>query len=542
MKDFIFVKNEFLLPLPDKIAICEADETALISNEKGARAQIYAPEINFYLKCSKDDYLAKAQNTLLLYEARASVYDLGLDLDYEKSVGSRVFIASKADKSRLARLLSEVGFKAVAEKSALGVYGCVGELAVIVENSGEELEIECDFFLYDEDEPSFSRQSGCYDMREFPSDEALCDFLCSKSPNFHYKNLVQYDSSICQYDKRRSEHCGKCVEACPSVAILKDDARRELVFSQVDCVGCGECVSVCPSGSLDFTPLPKNSFSALLELYKGRKIAIFDEGIALESLNITLPAGVVPLMLNSRALNELKFLSLLQSSGANLLLFSQNLSRGNAESIALLNEIFARKWGKVAIFTPNSEKELAQSLEKMEFIEDLAYESPKNPMLKREEFSKRLLQVLGNSDLGVIKSGEWLRYGQVSVDESRCTLCLSCVGACNVGALVADERENALKFNASLCTTCGYCVNSCAEKDTIFLERSGIELRASYFAFKTLAKDELFECAECGKAFATKKAIEKVARLMSPHFADNEKKLKSLYCCAECKAKMMIFG
>lgn len=168
--------------------------------------------------------------------------------------------------------------------------------------------------------------------------------------------------------------------------------------------------------------------------------------------------------------------------------------------------------------------------------------SPKNPMLKREEFAKRLLNVLGDSDLGVVKSGEWLRYGQICVDESHCTLCLACVGACNVGALIADERENALKFNASLCTTCGYCVESCAEKDTIFLKRSDIELKASYFAFKSLAKDELFECVECGKVFATKKAVQKVANLMSARFADNEKKLKTLYCCADCKAKMMIFG
>ena len=185
MKDFVFVKNDFLIPLPDKIAICEASEMAdespaefsqnsafadeksaeftqnsnknsvkftqnstettkkssensaefiknesensikfpqnsnensakfrqnsafsaqnsalnpqkiaLISNEKSSKAQIYAPEINFYLKNSQDDYLAKAQNTLLLYEARASVFDLGLDLDYifRFSLGRIVYI------------------------------------------------------------------------------------------------------------------------------------------------------------------------------------------------------------------------------------------------------------------------------------------------------------------------------------------------------------------------------------------------------------------------------------------------------------------
>ena len=63
MKDFVFIKNDFLVPLPDKISLCERDELekwsenskqgekfALISNEKSPNAQIYAPEINFYLK------------------------------------------------------------------------------------------------------------------------------------------------------------------------------------------------------------------------------------------------------------------------------------------------------------------------------------------------------------------------------------------------------------------------------------------------------------------------------------------------------------
>ncbi len=31
-----------------------------------------------------------------------------------------------------------------------------------------------------------------------------------------------------------------------------------------------------------------------------------------------------------------------------------------------------------------------------------------------------------------------------------------------------------------------------------------------------MAKDELFACIECGKEFATKKAVEKIANLMKP--------------------------
>ena len=555
MKDFVFIKNDFLVPLPDSISLCERDELekwsenskqgekfALISNEKSPNAQIYAPEINFYLKNSQDECLDKAKNTLLLYEVRASLYDLGLDLEYDKQVGANVIIASAQDKGALCEFLGQNGFKALQVSEVLGVYGAVGELGVITQEKGAELEIECDFFFYDEFKTSFDKQSGCYDLRKFSDERALLEFLQVKSPIYRYKNYINYDSSICQYDKRREECCGKCAELCPSVAILKDDEKRQLVFSQVDCVGCGDCVSVCPSGSLEFTPLPSASFWALLDFYKGKKILLVDEKFTLENLEISLDKNVLPLVLNSAQLNETTLLALLQTSGANITLCATRLSKGNEDAIALLNAIFERKFNKKAILVAFDKESLEKALKECEFIDDLRFDLPQHPMLKREHFAKRLLHIVENDDLGVVESGEWLRYGQVRVNETNCTLCLACVGACNVGALVADSKDNSLKFNASLCTTCGYCVASCAEKDTIELERSGIELKASYFHFHTLAHDELFACVECGKEFATKKAVERVANLMKDKFAGNERKLKTLYCCAECKARLMIFS
>lgn len=542
MKDFVFVKNEFLIPLPDKISICEHDEDALVSNEKGVKAQIYAPEINFYLKNSKDDYLKKATNTLLLYEVRASIYDLGLDLEYEKRVGANVIIASTQDQSDLCAFLSQNGFKILQVNNALAVYGSVGGLGVTMQDKGEELEVKCDLFLYDEFKESFNQQSGCYDLKEFKDKEHLLGFLQSKSPVYEYKNFINYESSICQYSKRREECCAKCAEICPTTAIIKIDETKELDFSMIDCIGCGDCASICPSGSLEFTPLPKASFWVLLNFYKDRKILLIDENFALERLDVELDEGILPLVLKSTHLNEMHLLALLQSSGANIILCATRLSKGNEEAIRLLNILFERKFNKKAIITAFDKQSLKKALHECEFIKDLRFELGESPMLKREHFAKRLLNIVGDDDLGVAQSGEWLRYGQVSVNADTCTLCLACVGACNVGALVADSKENALKFNASLCTTCGYCVVSCAENNTMKCEQSGLEFRASYFHFHTLAQDELFACVECGKEFATKKAVEKVANLMRDKFAGDERKLKTLYCCAECKAKLMVFG
>ncbi len=650
MKDFVFVKNAHEIPLPDDISVCDADEIfgaggagganpatngahsnspahklALIGNVPSEKFEIYAPEINFYLKNSQDDYLARAQNTLRLYEARASAFDYGADADYEKPVGARVIVASRADKSRLCAALREAGFKAVQLGAAAGVYGSVGELVVIARLGGadgdgadgansnlganqtatangansnlnansnltnsaqnfansnltanqnatasgansnltnaasknantlgqgadgkdenaDEVEIECDFFLYDEPQPSFARQSGCYDLRKFEFDADVAAFLRGKSPTYRYKQQITYDSTICQHHHRRTDCCGLCADACPTAAILKDAAKRELVFSHIDCTGCGACVSVCPSGALDFAPLPRAGWQALLDFYRGKKIVIFDEDFALESLEITLPAGFLPLVLRAGQLSETTLLALLQTSGASVVLCAAGLPAACAEAVGLINEIFARRFGAFGVIMAHDEASLREGLAKCDFIENLAYEIPQAPMLKREHFAKRLAHIVGAGDLGVVKSGEWVRYGRVSVSEAHCTLCLACVGACNAGALVADSGANALTFNASLCTTCGYCVDSCAEPGAIALERGGLGLSAGFLAFGTLARDELFKCVQCGKEFATAKAVERVASLMREKFAHNEKKLKTLYCCAECKAKTMIFG
>lgn len=161
-------------------------------------------------------------------------------------------------------------------------------------------------------------------------------------------------------------------------------------------------------------------------------------------------------------------------------------------------------------------------------------------MPKREIFASRLAKIIKNNDFGQINSDEIVRYASISIDENICTLCSACVGACNVNALIADSSDNSIKFNASLCTACGYCIASCAESGAIAIDRGKIALNPSFFNYKILAKDELFKCVECGKEFATKKAVEKIIGLMSAQFSGDEFKLKSLRCCADCKAKLML--
>ncbi|MEL1097912.1 ferredoxin, partial [Campylobacter coli] len=150
MQDFVYIKNDVLIPLPDAIEILDQanDKEALICNDKNQKAQIYAPEINFYLKNSQDEILDQSKNVLTLYEARASVYDLGLDLEQSKEVQNRLILADS--DTQTVDFLKEHGFKVIALSSAeiLAVFGSVGELCAVVKNQGEEVEIDFDFLLF----------------------------------------------------------------------------------------------------------------------------------------------------------------------------------------------------------------------------------------------------------------------------------------------------------------------------------------------------------------------------------------------------------
>lgn len=547
MQDFVYIKNDFLIPLEDDIKVLEKpnEDEFLISNDKNQKAHVYAPEINFYLKNSKDSILKKSKNVSKLYKARLIAYDLGLDLEQVKEVGKNIILVDI--KEEISDFLKSKDFKVLSFKNdeIVSIFGSIGELCAIVKKDNEEIDLDFDILLFNKNleqvRQDFIRQSGCFDIGSFKDNEELFEFLKQKTPKYHYKTYITYDFNICQYHQRRSEHCAKCAEICPTTAILKDDEKRELEFSQIDCLGCGGCISICPSGSLDYAPMPRNSFFEIASLYKGYKIVIIPKKMSLENLELNLKEDILPLMIEGEKwLSNMHFLTLLQNSGANLVFYTDFISKGSNEAINLLNTVFERKFNKKAIFVAKDKKELENALEQLEFIEGLSFELHSNFLTSRELFAKRLEHLIADNDLGKVESGEWLRYGQVLVNPDTCTLCLSCVGACNVGALIADSKENALKFNPSLCTTCGYCEVSCAEKDTLKLVRSGIELNKDYFKYHTLAKDELFACIECGKEFATKKAVEKIANIMKSKFNGDENKIKTLYCCAECKAKVMI--
>ena len=549
MQEFVYYHPKKLdFPLNEEIKVSTnkeelLGENFLISNDTAVDAEVYTKDVNFYLDNTQDSIAKQIENVYKLYEVAATKYDFAQDISYDKNIDNKVLlIATKEESESFLAQVEDDEFELFHIPSEIikSITGNIGELSVVVHKNEKDTQIEVDQIVWFAAQQEGLKQSGTFDPLE-SSIENVLDTLRANIKSFEYKKFTTYDSTICQYHERREEICSKCEEVCPTVAIIKHDDTKHLEFSQIDCHGCGGCISVCPSGALDYAPTNRDSLFEMSKLYKGSIPLVIPEKMDLDSLDVSLKENVLPFAIEGeKFLHEASLLTLLQESGSSVIFYSDFLSKGTKDTIQILNDVYEKRYNKKAIYLAMTKEELVLALEEVDFVENSRYTINQVNTKKREIFSLRLKNIVGEEDYGVVNTGEHLHYGKIQVNEDACTLCLSCVAACNVDALVANVSDNSLRINPSVCTSCGYCLASCPEKECISLQEDTLELNPMWFTEQLLAKDTLYACIECGKEFATTKAVEKIAKMMSPIFASDPIKERTLYCCETCKPKVMM--
>lgn len=516
----------------------------IISNTNEITSELTAQEIDFYIKNSQDNLSNKIKNVLKLYEIAAIKYDFSQDISYTQEVSNQVLLITNT-QDEYDNFVSKVKVEdfelfSINENIIKNINGHIGNLQVTVLDENEEIVLNVSQIVWFDAKQIGLNQSGTFDPNKLSIDEVI-QTLKKNINSYSYKKYTTYDQNICQYHGRREEICSKCEEVCPTVAITKDDKTKTLTFSQIDCHGCGGCISVCPSGAVDYAPSNKEALFEMSKFYKDTHPLIIPLKMKMEDLEISIKENILPFAIEGeKFLHESSLLTLLQMSGSQVIFYSDFLSKGTKDSIRILNDIYQKKYQKDAVLVAMTKEELENALKEVSFIENSYFNFNQTSLKKREIFSHRLQKIVGEDNLGNIQTGEHIHYGKVQVNQDTCTLCLVCVGTCNVGALVADAKDNTLRLNPSLCTSCGYCEISCPEKDCLTIKRDVIELEPNWFKENILAQDKLFACVECGKEFATVKSIEKIASIMSPIFSSDPVKERSLYCCADCKPKIMM--
>ena len=517
-------------------------ENYLVSNVKEAKAEIFAPEINFYFEKSLDPLDVKIRNLKKLYELRALTYECAQDVESSVRVGKTVLLISKDNPAEIIDEIKACGFtvKRLVPHGLSTLTGSLGQFTVESQSEdGVSVSIGAQVVWCSAPENQTQRV-GVFDPDIIGTEETVKQLQFHEGL-FRYQNTIKYDWSLCLQNNKHEKVCQKCREVCPQAAISMDMDGKKPVLSHIQCVGCGQCVSICPTGALDYAPMPRNSFDRLASFFAGSIALIFTQRSQIEDFNVTLAPKVLPLVVeDSGFLDEDYLLSLIYISGHPVFICTPELSKPQRAVISFINTIFDKVYGLQGVYVCHDPEQVSVA---MHGIVPFDFEHDQNvegEMAKRQRVSTLLSHLLVDKSFGVIKPGNYLPFGDISINQNRCTLCLSCVDACSTGALVANSDDNTLRCTPSLCVQCGYCEMTCPEADCLSVVYNELRLEESYFQPAILAQDELFSCIECGKGFAPSKSIEKIIQLMTPQFGNDPLRIKTLSCCPDCKAKVML--
>jgi ferredoxin len=408
---------------------------------------------------------------------------------------------------------------------------------------------------------------------------------------FHYK------PKLCAHSRNEQIGCTACIDVCSARAIRSDatlkgkaanapQRNRAMPITPVAggqgggiavnphlCVGCGACTTVCPSGALAYaTPNTVDQgkvLRTLLSTYAkagGQNAALLihsqeagarlveDLGRAARTDKSVrgVPARVMPLAvwhtasigidlwLSAIALGASDLwvlvtdeeapeyrvalgeqmavaqavLNGLGYAGTHLRLIDAMDARDLATLDAALQAPPAQTVAKAATLSPQADKRATLDLA----LDHLLAQAP---------------QAAPEAIALPVAGAPW---GTLAIDKGKCTMCLSCVGACPEAALADNPEAPQLRFIEKNCVQCGLCVTTCPE-DALALEprlwlADGGKARKQ---LRVLNEAQPYACIKCGKPFGTMKAIESMIGKLAGHSMFQGAAAERLKMCGDCR-------
>ncbi|MCI7485479.1 MAG: 4Fe-4S dicluster domain-containing protein [Helicobacter sp.] len=429
----------------------------------------------------------------------------------------------------------------------LGLNGNLGNFGVLYTDTASQtpqvLEVaQVVFFTRFDNVPSIK---GVHWVSDYPDQDSLIALLHKNCGSYEYQAPIVFDPNLCDYQHRRikkdgSGYCLACVDTCSVRGVFHNEKKVEINLSGMDCVACGECVSVCPTGALYRESESLESLSFQARVCKDYVLLVHAEEAVQEILSV-LRASSHPFLLpfiigQPNILNETYLLSLVQESASTIILYTQAHSVLQ-KSVDAINNLSQAIFGLDCVLLVQDKSQLESALKQASRLPQAYFiYTPRRGESLKEVFAQRAHAWVRNNNFGKI---DFTHSADIQITED-CTLCLSCVEACNTNALINNNSSFELLFKHALCTGCGYCVDTCAEK-VISMQSNVLDARGASFAYVQKAKDDPFKCVECGKIFATSKSIMKIKNLLFHAFEGDLLKQRSIECCADCKVKL-IFG
>ncbi|WP_242499949.1 4Fe-4S dicluster domain-containing protein [Methylibium sp. Pch-M] len=396
---------------------------------------------------------------------------------------------------------------------------------------------------------------------------------------FEKPKFFQYKHKLCAHSRNEREGCTACIDVCSAQAIgsrRSEDGpdKGGIAVNPSLCVGCGACTTVCPSGALTYaTPTPAHQgqrLRTLLSAYRqagGPKLVgdaallLHSQGAGVQLVDALgraartdpavrgVPARVIPV-------------DVFHTASVGLDLWLAAIAQGAAQVWVLMTDEEAPDYRAAVAAQMAVGQALLDGLgyrgRHLRLIEardvaslDAALQvEPAQTVAqpagfavqadKRATLDLALDHLLAQAPARPVPEAIALPaaspFGSLQIDTGKCTMCLSCVGACPESALGDNPERPQLRFTEKNCVQCGLCVVTCPEDalalaPRLWLADSGKARKQP----RVLHEMQPWACVKCGKPFGTQKAIEGMLTKLAGHSMFQGAALERLKMCGDCR-------
>ena len=399
---------------------------------------------------------------------------------------------------------------------------------------------------------------------------------------FEKPKFFRYQPKLCAHSRNEQIGCTACIDVCSTQAIRSDashkgkrkgEAAGGVIVEPYLCVGCGACSTVCPSGAMGFAypgPLDQGKrLRTLLTAYaqaggvtpallihsEAAGAALVDELGRQARLNPRtdrrlqgLPARVLPVAVWHTASIGMDLWLAAIAQGANQIAvlltdeeapdYRRALTEQMAVAQALLTGLgYSGLHLRVIAATEPRSLDAALRAPAAQGVQRAATFSAQADKRATLELALDHLAALAPAPADAVAlPAAGSPWGSLNVDTEKCTLCLSCVGACPASALSDNPELPQLKFTEKNCVQCGLCASTCPEGAITLLPR--LWLADGGKARKTprvLAEMQPYRCVRCSKPFGTLRAIENMLSKLAGHSAFQGAAAERLKMCGDCR-------
>ncbi len=331
------------------------------------------------------------------------------------------------------------------------------------------------------------------------------------------ENLTEIEKTSCLHYRNVKNQCIKCIETCPTSAIIKKN--NSLIIEEDLCIGCGICKVNCPSQSITMN----HNFGVknILKAVEENEIVVFGCNYGKSDGNVMVPClnGLHPELLTLLFLyfkeKKLKFnLSkcstctieskaiTFKNSLKNVIDFLEDIKLDPLYDIILNNNEIPQLTPKTItrreLFNIVKEGSVNHTTEIITSI----WGNNKNKTLNQREILVDIVTKLSKEENFEINIDNAL-FSNYKVNE-KCDGCNYCVAICPYNAWNVEENEETYTrcHNVGQCRSCTQCLTTCPQNA---IEKASLSTDALTGYIKKIEKP-IVKCKNCSTTFVMKES------------------------------------